>query len=97
MHEIVSVVDNGSDAPGTILEDCSAAFRRRFDRADLIIAKGQGNFETLSGVKDNIAFWFKVKCSVVARQLELPVGMHALLPPTAWAPRHPCTRLGDFE
>jgi damage-control phosphatase, subfamily I len=84
MHELVPVIDNGSDAPGTILDDCSTSFRRRFDRADLIIAKGQGNFETLSGAGNNIAFWFKVKCPLVARQVGLPVGTHALLPPAAW-------------
>ena len=82
MDELVHVIDNGSDAPGTLLDDCSASFRRRFDQADLIIAKGQGNFETLSGAGANIAFWFKVKCPVVARQVGLPVGTHALLPPT---------------
>ncbi|MBT3327854.1 MAG: DUF89 family protein [Gemmatimonadales bacterium] len=83
MHELVSVIDNGSDAPGTILEDCSDAFRQHFDRAELIIAKGQGNFETLSGAAQNIAFWFKVKCPLVARQVGLPVGTHVLLPPVA--------------
>ncbi len=81
LHEIVPVIDNGSDAPGTLLRDCSADFRRRFDRADLVIAKGQGNFETLSGSRDGIAFWFKVKCPVIARHVGLPVGTHALLPP----------------
>ncbi len=45
-----------------------------------------GNFETLSGAGANIAFWFKVKCPVVARQVGLPVGTHALLPPTVRAP-----------
>jgi damage-control phosphatase, subfamily I len=83
MHLLVPVIDNGSDAPGTILEDCSDAFREHFDRADLIIAKGQGNFETLSDTRGNIAFWFKVKCPLVARQVGLPVGTHALLPPAA--------------
>ena len=48
LDEIVEVIDNGSDAPGTLLEDCSPEFRRRFVDADLIIAKGQGNFESLS-------------------------------------------------
>jgi len=86
MDKLVRVIDNGSDAPGTILDDCSASFRRRFDQADLIIAKGQGNFETLSGVGTNIAFWFKVKCPVVARRIGLPVGTHALLPPTIRLP-----------
>jgi uncharacterized protein with ATP-grasp and redox domains len=86
MDQLVRVIDNGSDAPGTILEDCSPSFRRRFDQADLIISKGQGNFETLSGAGRGIAFWFKVKCPVVARQVGLPVGTHALLPPTVRAP-----------
>jgi uncharacterized protein with ATP-grasp and redox domains len=81
LHEVVRIIDNGSDAPGTILDDCSAAFQRCFRRADLIIAKGQGNFETLSGTGENIAFWFKVKCPLVSRQRGLPLGAHALLPP----------------
>ncbi len=45
---IVKVIDNGSDAPGTIIEDCSPEFVQYFNDADLIIAKGQGNYETLS-------------------------------------------------
>ena len=36
-------------APGTILGDCSDAFRRHFERSDMIISKGQGNYETLAG------------------------------------------------
>lgn len=72
--ERVEVIDNGSDAPGTILDDCSAAFRRRFDAADLIIAKGQGNFETLSDVQKDIFFAFLVKCPVIAREVDCGVG-----------------------
>ena len=81
MYELTQVIDNGSDAPGTLLGDCSSEFRQYFDRADLIIAKGQGNYESLSGTGTNIAFWFKVKCEVVSRQVGLPVGAHALLSP----------------
>ena len=72
--ELVEVIDNGSDAPGTILDDCSAAFRRRFDAADLVIAKGQGNFETLSDVQKNIFFAFMAKCPVIAREVNGEVG-----------------------
>lgn len=74
--QIVEVVDNGSDAPGTILADCSDDFRRRFEAADLIIAKGQGNFETLSDEDANIYFLLKAKCSVIAARLGVPVGTH---------------------
>ncbi len=72
--ELVEVIDNGSDAPGTILEDCSAAFQRRFDAADLIIAKGQGNFETLTDVPKDIFFAFMAKCPVIAREVGCDVG-----------------------
>lgn len=76
LTEIVEVIDNGSDAPGTILDDCSEPFRRRFREADLVIAKGQGNFETLSDEPGNIYFLFKVKCPVIADHVGLPVGTH---------------------
>jgi uncharacterized protein with ATP-grasp and redox domains len=79
MHELAPVLENGSDAPGTILEDCSPSFRARFDAADLVIAKGQGNFETLAGVAANVVFLFKVKCPVVARRVRVSVGTDVLL------------------
>jgi len=78
LHEIVEIIDNGSDAPGTILEDCSEDFTRRFSEADLILAKGQGNFETLSEEPRNIFFLFQAKCPVIAAHIGLPVGTHVL-------------------
>ncbi|RKY05900.1 MAG: hypothetical protein DRP65_12475, partial [Planctomycetota bacterium] len=69
LTEVVEVTENGSDNPGTILETCSEGFRRRFDEADLIIAKGQGNYETLSDVDRNVFFILKAKCPVIARHL----------------------------
>ena len=74
LPKIVEGIDNGSDAPGTILETCSQAFRNRFKDADLIIAKGQGNYETLSDLDKNIFFILKAKCPVIARDLGCKVG-----------------------
>lgn len=74
LPELAPVFDNGSDAPGTILDDCSADFQAWFERADLIIAKGQGNYETLSEVNKNIYFLFTVKCQLVADRVGEPVG-----------------------
>lgn len=68
------VLPNGSDAPGTILEDCSPAFRERFEAADLILAKGQGNYESLAGTNQRVFFLLKVKCVVLAEALHCPVG-----------------------
>jgi uncharacterized protein with ATP-grasp and redox domains len=74
LTEIVEVIDNGSDAPGTILETCSQIFRNRFAESDLVIAKGQGNYETLSDADKNIFFILKAKCPVIARDLGCEVG-----------------------
>ncbi|MGD2094329.1 MAG: ARMT1-like domain-containing protein [Phycisphaerales bacterium] len=78
LTDIVKVIDNGSDAPGTILESCSEAFRRRFDESDLLIAKGQGNYETLSDTDKEIFFLVKPKCNVLARHLEREMGSMVL-------------------
>ena len=48
LDRLVRVMDNGSDALGTLLKECSESFQRCFRESDLIISKGQGNFETLS-------------------------------------------------
>ena len=88
LTELVEVIDNGTDAPGTILGDCSPAFRRRFEAADLIIAKGQGNFESLSDVDASIYFLFKVKCGVVAEHVGEPMGTH-MVTRTAGRPTAP--------
>ena len=76
---LVTVIDNGSDAPGTILEDCGGEFLEAFGGADLIISKGQGNYETLCDEDAPIFFLFKVKCPAVERHSGLPLGTHALL------------------
>jgi len=74
----VEIMDNGSDAPGTLLDDCSQEFRRRFAEADLIIAKGQGNYESLSNQPGNLFFLFKIKCPLVANHMMQPVGTQVL-------------------
>ena len=74
LPKMVEVIDNGSDAPGTILESCSGYFQERFEKADLIIAKGQGNYETLSDIDKNIFFILKAKCPVIAKDIGCEVG-----------------------
>lgn len=65
------VMDNGNDGIGTLLELCSDELMDRYRAADLIISKGQANYETLAGERDErIFFLFKVKCPVVARDLK---------------------------
>lgn len=68
------IINNGSASiPGTMIEQCSREFQEIFRSADLIIAKGQGNFETLNDSDRPIAFLFLSKCPVVARLLNAKI------------------------
>jgi uncharacterized protein with ATP-grasp and redox domains len=75
VSDLVTVVDNGSDIPGTVLNECSQEFRELFVDADLVIAKGQGNYETLNTNRKPIFFLFKAKCPVVAQEIGCVQGM----------------------
>jgi len=74
LPDYCEVISNGSDAPGTVLEDCSPAFREQFAAADLVIAKGQGNYESLAGTDKHIFFLLKIKCDVLSQDLGWPLG-----------------------
>lgn len=74
LPEIVPVLGNGSDVPGTLPGECSEDFRAWFEKADLVIAKGQGNYETLSETTKHTFFLFTVKCPVVSAHVGESVG-----------------------
>jgi uncharacterized protein with ATP-grasp and redox domains len=77
--EVCKVIDNGSDAIGTITEWCSAEFREQLLSAPLIISKGQGNYETLMDLHKDIFFLFQAKCKVVADFLGVDTGAMLLM------------------
>ena len=71
LDQYATIVDNGNDGIGTLLEACSERFHEAFSGADLVISKGQANFETLVSEEDaRVHFLFKVKCPVVASFLQ---------------------------
>ena len=74
MDKVATIISNGSDAPATILSQCSPRLLELYHSADIIIAKGQGNYESLSEESKNIFFLLKAKCPVVARPLGVNVG-----------------------
>ncbi|MBS3762157.1 MAG: DUF89 family protein [Planctomycetes bacterium] len=74
LDKLVRVIDTGSDTPGTLLDECSEEFREVFAAADLIVAKGQGNYEALSEESAEIVFLLKAKCPVVARDIGCEIG-----------------------
>ncbi len=76
MDKIAEIVSSGSDIPGTLLSRCSRDFVDLFHSADMIISKGQGNFETLSDGNGAVPLFFllTVKCSVVGDKLDAKTG-----------------------
>jgi hypothetical protein len=70
IDRIASIIDNGSGYPGTVLEKCSQSFQQTFEQADLIISKGQGNFETLCDTDAPICMLFMVKCQQVVQHVQ---------------------------
>jgi hypothetical protein len=80
LDEVAPVIDNGTDIPGTVVDECSEAFRKIYQAADLVIAKGQGNYETLSHRSEPILFLLKTKCPVIAADLAMPIGSAVIRP-----------------
>lgn len=70
MDKLVEIIDNGDGSPGTIIEKVSKEFKDLFYKVDVIISKGQGNFESLSNIdRKKIYFLFMAKCDVVAKEI----------------------------
>jgi hypothetical protein len=74
LNKIVDVITTGSNLPGVVLKECSSQFNSRFKEADLIISKGQGNFEGLCDEVAPIFFFLKAKCAPIAKELDTHVG-----------------------
>lgn len=75
IDKICRVISNGSDAPSTLMEFCSEEFINEFNKADLIISKGQGNFEgLLNSCHNNLFFLLMAKCKPMAELLGVSEG-----------------------
>lgn len=79
LDTVCRVIDNGSDAIGTILEWTSPGFREEMQAAELIISKGQGNYETLAPAGKRTYYLFQAKCDVVSGVLGVAKGSMLLL------------------
>ena len=69
IDEVAQIIDNGSDAPGTILEFCSESFKEIFYSSDLVISKGQANYETICDADRKIYFLTQIKCPIIEDDL----------------------------
>lgn len=70
MHEVADIIENGDGSLGTVINRVDKSFREKFYAADVVIAKGQGNYESLSEIdKKNIFHLFMAKCKPVSKLL----------------------------
>jgi uncharacterized protein with ATP-grasp and redox domains len=74
IDKVAEIVSSGCDAPGNILKFCSDEFLNIYRSADLIISKGQGNYEGLSDENRPIFFLLRAKCHVIARDIGINEG-----------------------
>lgn len=68
------IISNGSRCPGTVLPRCSSEFRGMFEAAELVLAKGQGNFESLAEGGREVFFLLLLKCPLAAAHMAELVG-----------------------
>lgn len=79
IDDVAEIVSTGLAIPGTILSLCSRKFQKIYKAADMIISKGQGNFEALSEQRKPVCFLFMAKCPVVSRHVGCNIGDIILL------------------
>jgi len=68
------IISSGSNAPGTILNICNKEFLELYEQADMVISKGQGNFEALSKPGRFVFYLFMAKCPIVTREVGCNIG-----------------------
>lgn len=74
IDRFAKIITTGDNAPGAIWEDSSEEFRKVLLESDVVISKGQGNFEGLSDVNHPIYFLLVAKCDLVAKELGVKKG-----------------------
>jgi uncharacterized protein with ATP-grasp and redox domains len=78
INNLCKVIESGSEIAGMDMQHATDEFLELYHTADLVIAKGQGNYETLLNEERTIYFMFKVKCDVIAKKCGHPVGTSIL-------------------
>ena len=73
MDEYATIISNGDQSLGTVLSRTSQEFQNVYHQADVIISKGQANYESLSEEKENIYFLLMVKCEVISQYIGVPI------------------------
>jgi uncharacterized protein with ATP-grasp and redox domains len=78
LDQVANILSSGTNAPGAVPDTCNHDFNQAFNRAGLVIAKGQGNYEALSDMSRPIVFMLKIKCDVIAKHIGVKKGAYVL-------------------
>lgn len=74
IDQVATIVENGTRSPGTVLSQASDEFMELFKKADLILSKGQANYETLDDQGGKIFFLMRIKCPLLSQEVGAPIG-----------------------
>jgi len=87
LTEMCPVIDNGGPFIGSPLSQVPESFRKRMEAADIIVGKGQGNYETVDELPADVFLILKAKCEIIARHMGVKKGQVALISTRARAAR----------
>ena len=79
LTRVCPVIDNGGAFIGSPLELVPRAFLARLEKADMIVCKGQGNYETVDAFPGNVFFILKAKCKIIAQHMGVRLGQVGLV------------------
>lgn len=79
LTDFCEVIDNGGAFVGSPLKLIPPSFRERMEAADVILGKGQGNYETVDEFDGYVYLLLKMKCEVIARHCGVPMGESVFL------------------
>lgn len=71
IDKLGKIIENGTDIPGTDIKEINKETKKSLFCSDLIISKGQGNFETLYGTDANIYYIFLCKCDKFSKMFSI--------------------------
>lgn len=72
VDKLAHILHNGAGVAGTVLSMLPEKTRRAFDGADVILSKGQGNYESLAGCGKRIFYSLLCKCELFTQRFHVP-------------------------
>ena len=72
LDQVADIITNGGAISGTIYEMMPEEAKRAMDEADIILAKGQGNYESMSGQGRHVFYAFLCKCDLFTGRFQVP-------------------------